>query len=42
MARARGPDPQDFDPPLTSHLIDGDDALFGEGQLVLRTAIRCG
>jgi glyoxylase-like metal-dependent hydrolase (beta-lactamase superfamily II) len=46
MARARGPDnpydPQDCDHPLSSHLIDGDYDLFGNGQLVLSTAIRCG
>jgi N-acyl homoserine lactone hydrolase len=46
MARARGPDnpydSQDVDHPLTSHLIDGDYDLFGDGQLVLSTAIRCG
>jgi N-acyl homoserine lactone hydrolase len=39
MARARGPDnpydPQDFDHPLTYHLIDGDYDIFGDGQLVL-------
>jgi N-acyl homoserine lactone hydrolase len=46
MARARSPDnphdPQDVDPPLTSHRSDGDFDLFGGGQLVLSPAIRCG
>ena len=46
MERARSHDnpydPQAFDHPLTYHLIDGDYDLFGDGQLVLSTAIRCG
>jgi N-acyl homoserine lactone hydrolase len=46
MARVRGPDNlfdlQDFDHPLTYQLIDGDYDVFGDGQLVLSTAIRCG
>jgi N-acyl homoserine lactone hydrolase len=46
MTRARSHDnpydPQDFDHPLTYHLIGGDYDLFGDGQLVLSTAIRCG
>jgi len=42
MERARSPDnpydPQDFDHPLTYHLIDGDYDLFGDGHLVLSTS----
>jgi N-acyl homoserine lactone hydrolase len=35
-------DPQDFDHPLDCQLVDGDNDLFGDGQLVLSTTIRCG
>jgi N-acyl homoserine lactone hydrolase len=45
MTQARGPDnpyePQDFDHLLTYQLLDGDYDVFGDGQLVLSTAIRC-